>query len=89
MALSEEYRIVCHGVKSIESCDMELRVYSKLVWHGLKSIVYTHKAQSEEFQIVWQRSEEFKIVWHGVKSILWTRMAWNEEFKIVWHGMKS
>jgi hypothetical protein len=69
MAWSEEYRIVLHGVKSIESCDMELRVYSKLVWHEMKSIVYTHKARSEEFKIVWQRSEEFKIEWHGVKRI--------------------
>jgi hypothetical protein len=35
----------------------------------MKSIVYTHKARSEEFKIVWQRNEEFKIEWHGVKSL--------------------
>jgi hypothetical protein len=34
MAWSEEYRIVWHGVKSIESCDMELGVTSKLLGHG-------------------------------------------------------
>jgi hypothetical protein len=55
VAWSEEYRIAWHGVGSLNL-------------HGMKSILYTHKAWNEEFKILWHGVKSFKIEGHRAKS---------------------